>query len=62
MSESRDEQVLILLPRQKMGQRSKEFLDSAGITCVVCRDLAELCDEVRRGAGARLLTEEAFSI
>lgn len=58
MSESRDELVLVLLPTSKDGQRTKDYLVSAGIHCLVCRDVFELCDEAMLGAGAALVTEE----
>ena len=35
------------------------MLAEAGLDSVVCKDIAELCREIARGAGAAMLTEEA---
>jgi PAS domain S-box-containing protein len=51
--------VLVLIPTAKDGQRIREVLRSAGLKCALCADIAELCQEIDRGAGAALLTEEA---
>lgn len=61
MTEKRDELVLVLLPTSKDGQRANEFLSAAGILSKVCRDTAQLCDEIQLGAGAALLTEEVMA-
>ena len=61
MSEPRDELVLVLLPTSRDGQRTQEFLEKAGVSCSVCRDMAELCHEIEWGAGAALVTEELLT-
>lgn len=61
MSEPRDDLVLVLLPTSRDGQRTQEFLEKSGITCCICRDLAELCQDIELGAGAALVTEELLT-
>jgi PAS domain S-box-containing protein len=55
-----DERVLVLMPTARDGGRAERALAAAGLTCAVCRDMDDLCREIGRGAGAALLTEEAF--
>ncbi len=53
-----DERVLVLLPTTRDGALTRSALTSAGLTCMVCKDLDEFCREVSQGAGVALLTEE----
>ncbi|MBN9517645.1 hybrid sensor histidine kinase/response regulator, partial [bacterium] len=55
----RDDRVLVLMPTARDGERTARLLTGAGLACAVCRDTEELGREMRRGAGAVLLTEEA---
>lgn len=57
----RDERVLVLLPTARDGARMREMLVNAGLGCALCGDLAELCREMRAGAGVALLTEDALA-
>jgi PAS domain S-box-containing protein len=54
-----DDRVLVLMPTAEDGERTRSALAAAGLICAVCRDLAELCSEIARGAGVALLSEEA---
>jgi PAS domain S-box-containing protein len=54
-----DERVLVLMPTARDGERTVRVLAGAGLGGVLCRDIAHLCREIGRGAGAALLTEEA---
>jgi signal transduction histidine kinase/CheY-like chemotaxis protein len=56
-----DLRVLILAPIGRDGVLTSQLLDQAGVTCHICRDVRDLCAEVRAGAGAVLLTEEALA-
>ena len=47
------------MPTVKDGERTARALAAAGLDYVLCKDLADLCREIGRGAGAALLTEEA---
>jgi PAS domain S-box-containing protein len=58
---ARETRVLLLPPTRRDGEITSDLLTSAGMTCVVCRGVAPLCDELARGAGAVLLTEEAIT-
>jgi PAS domain S-box-containing protein len=58
---SADEQILVLMPTARDGEKTRKALAAAGLNCTVCGDLAELCREIDRGAGAALLTEEALA-
>ena len=52
--------VLILAPTRKDADITSALLTSAGMNCVVCRDLKSLADESQQGAGAVVLTEEVI--
>jgi len=56
-----DQRVLIFPPTRRDGEVTRELLQRAGLTCVVCRDAALLAAEMRAGAGALLLTDVALS-
>jgi len=53
------ERLLTLMPTPKDNARTAAALAEGGIHCATCGDLSELCDAIRHGAGAALLTEEA---
>ena len=52
--------VLVLLPTSKDSERTVVGLSSGQFQCVACPDLIALCAEIKRGAGAALLTEETI--
>lgn len=56
-----EHRVLVLAPTGRDAQNSHAVLGMAGIASVICPDIDALCDEIVRGAGAILLTEEALS-
>lgn len=51
--------VLILPPTRRDGEVTCRLLSAASIQCLVCADVPTLADEVRRGAGAVLMTDLA---
>ncbi len=53
------ERVLILAPRGRDAVVAKEILRDAALHSDICLDIAELLDEIRRGADIAILTEEA---
>lgn len=55
-----DNRILVLLPTAKDAERMQHALAEAELEIVICQDMAELCREISRGAGAALLTEEAM--
>ncbi|HTV23860.1 MAG TPA: ATP-binding protein [Polyangiaceae bacterium] len=55
------ERVLVLMPTTRDAERTLALLEEATIIGSACADLAELCRELRAGAGAALLTDEAIS-
>jgi len=55
---SLSERVVLLMPTVRDAERASLLLREAGIEGAVCADLSELCRELRRGAGALLLTDE----
>jgi signal transduction histidine kinase len=55
-----DERVLILTPTGTDAVDARERLSAAGFCCRVCRDLVDACTEMRRGAAAVLIAEEAL--
>jgi signal transduction histidine kinase len=54
-----EERVLVLAPVGRDAALTCKILAAEGILAHVCRDLPELCSQVRLGAGVLLLTEEA---
>jgi hypothetical protein len=58
---TKEERVLVFAPTGRDGALTCEILMRAGIACLVCKDIEELCREAEAGAGAALLTEEALS-
>ncbi len=57
----REEAVLILAPTAKDAALSRKILEGAGVECVVCADVAGLCEAIDRGAGLAMLGEEALT-
>ncbi|MEO5819790.1 MAG: ATP-binding protein [Vicinamibacteraceae bacterium] len=56
-----DSRVLILAPIGRDGLLTSQLLGKADVPCHVCGSAQELCAEIRRGAGAVVLTEEALA-
>lgn len=53
-----EDRVLLLAPTRRDAEITCEFLEAAGLICIPCANLLELCREVRLGCGAVLVTEE----
>jgi signal transduction histidine kinase len=53
---------MILAPVGRDGALAEHILGTAGMTASVCTDHTEACDGIRAGAGAVLLTQEAFML
>ena len=53
--------VLVLMHAARDSERTRLLLQEAGVPSLICGDVAELCRELRVGAGAVLLTEEALA-
>jgi signal transduction histidine kinase/ActR/RegA family two-component response regulator len=53
--------VLVLMPTLRDSQRTMVLLQEANVPSLICNDMAELCRELRFGAGAALLTEETLA-
>ena len=51
--------VFVLAPTGKDAELTYTILRRAGIDCVVCHDLKEVCDQMTDGVGAVLLAEES---
>jgi len=58
--DGREHRVLILAPRGKDALLAQDALKTAGLTACVCPDLQTLIVELRAGAGAILVAEEAI--
>jgi signal transduction histidine kinase/ActR/RegA family two-component response regulator len=58
---SLEERVLVLMPSERDTERTVNLLGEANIAAAPCRDVPELCRELRRGAGAALLTDEILA-
>jgi signal transduction histidine kinase/ActR/RegA family two-component response regulator len=57
---AKEQRLLVLAPRGRDARLAAGILTRAGITCRVCADLADLTRAAVEGAGAALVTEEAF--
>jgi signal transduction histidine kinase len=56
-----EERFLVLAPTGRDGPLTSALLTKAGLSCHVCKDLAELCERLEReGAAALLIVEEVF--
>jgi signal transduction histidine kinase/CheY-like chemotaxis protein len=53
--------ALVLTPVGRDASLTREALDRAGFASSVCSDIAELCQEVPKGAGLALIASEAVS-
>ena len=53
--------VLVFAPIGRDAELTSELLTRQGIACHVCSSLREMCDQMRVGAGAVMVTEEALS-
>jgi PAS domain S-box-containing protein len=60
MTESDPQRILVLAPTSRDAALSYSVFDRAGIPCLCCRDLGEICNQLETGAGAVLLPEEAI--
>lgn len=56
-----EERVLVVVPVSRDEGRALRILASSGIRTETCADVATLCRELERGAGAALVAEEALS-
>lgn len=54
------QRVLILAPTGRDAEVMCTQLEKAGMRCLSCEDIDTLCDELERGAGALVFTEEAL--
>ncbi len=59
--EEGERRVLFLAPTLRDAQVTGSIFENAGIPMARCPTLADLCQEITRGAGAVLLTEEVLS-
>jgi signal transduction histidine kinase/ActR/RegA family two-component response regulator len=53
-----EERVLVLMPNERDAERTLHLLGDANLTCAACAEMAALCRELSKGAGAVLLTDE----
>lgn len=53
--------VLLLAPTAKDGEVTRRILLEAGIECIALKNLHALTEELGKGVGALLMTDEAFS-
>ena len=51
--------ILIQAPTSRDATVCRDLLESGGVPARVCADLADVCREITRGAGAALVTQEA---
>src|SRR6188474_1493152 len=51
--------ILTLAPTTKDADLTRSVLGRAGVTCVPCRGMDQLCDQLTAGAGEVMVVEEA---
>lgn len=61
MSEERAETILVVAPVGRDSELMCAQLVAHGIRCRACRDMREVCEALREGAGAIIATEEALT-
>ena len=63
MTDEHDNQgrLLVLAPTGKDASLTRSILERAGVACVGCADIVQLCQELDAGAGAVLVPEEAVA-
>jgi signal transduction histidine kinase/CheY-like chemotaxis protein len=54
--------VLVLAPTGRDASLTESIFERAGVPCNCCADLAHVIDEMHKGAGAVLLTEEVIAL
>ena len=57
----RDERVLVLAPSGSDASVVCHRLDGAGIDCLACHSVAELCEEIAAGAGSAIISQEVLT-
>src|SRR5690606_12366967 len=57
---SPEQRVLVLAPSEQDATLASEVLSHAGADSLVCRDMEQLCSEIRSGAAAVLTTDEVL--
>jgi signal transduction histidine kinase/CheY-like chemotaxis protein len=60
-TDSHEECILVLAPLRRDAPTVAAILTQAGLSAKICRDLAELCKALTKGAGAALIAEEALT-
>ena len=58
---SDEERILVLAPVGRDAELVCRLLGEAQLYCVPCKEMHALCERIRHGAGAALLTEEALT-
>jgi signal transduction histidine kinase/CheY-like chemotaxis protein len=60
-AEGLEHRVLVLAPTGQDAANTNRILEQAGLPAFVCRSIDQLCREIEAGAGAILVTTEAFT-
>lgn len=57
-----EERLLVLMPGAQDGERCARLLrEELGVASLICEDMAQLCRELRTGAGAIVLTDDVLT-
>jgi len=59
--ELNERRIVVLAPTRKDGALTRSILEKAGLACLCCTDLDQVCRELDAGAGALLLSEDVFA-
>src|SRR4051812_30126639 len=54
-----EDRALVLAPTARDAVASRDLLAAAGVRCLVCATLADVCREAEQGAGAGVVTAGA---
>src|SRR5690349_5452223 len=57
-----NDRILIVAPSGRDAELARAALQAAGISAQIVNDIQHLCDELERGAGAAMITDEALDM
>jgi len=56
-----EERILLVTPSGREAKLAQQAFESRGLDVEVCKDIFELCDEIRVGAGAAVVADESLT-
>src|ERR1700733_4329305 len=56
-----EERILVLAPTGRDAEMTRQILNGAGLASAACAHMQQLCDALKEGAAAILITDETLS-